>query len=209
MHYIFLNLYTQFSHAFHPQLTPPFLRLPGAVTTHLLSLVAKAGGGGVGARRDSWAPARSSCWVSLLVTEISWEDSLFISLDSQSSDRSKARWGHLLIGHFSLNFGLTLYGWAVPFHQSSPFHCLKKNKKKKLDWGCGRWHFSFLRNPSWGKWRNRKREMRFCFEMRPCFSEFSNDGVYLLPCPIPHLPVFGSQVWTRIGFPIVNHERYM
>lgn len=41
---------------------------------------------GVGARRDSWAPARSSCWVSLLVTEISWEDSLFISLDSQSSD---------------------------------------------------------------------------------------------------------------------------
>lgn len=74
---IFLNLCPQFSHAFQSQLTPPFSRLPGAVTTHLLSLVAKRGWGRVGARRDSWAPARSSCWVSLLVTEISWEDSLF------------------------------------------------------------------------------------------------------------------------------------
>lgn len=57
-------------------------------------------------RRDSWASARSSCSVSLLVTEISWEDRLFISLDPKSPDLRRGGGRTLARKGFSLSLGL-------------------------------------------------------------------------------------------------------
>lgn len=101
--------------------------------------------------------------------------------------RSKARWGHPPIGHFSLNFGLTLYGWAVPFHQSSPFHCLKKKKTRLRLWEVTSLisQKSLLRQV-----KKQKEENEVLFWNEVLFSEFSNGGVYLLPCPFPPPPIF-------------------
>lgn len=99
--------------------------------------------GGTVGRRAAGLLQRAAVGFHCFVTEISWEDSLFISLDPESPDlrqggptQAEGFWE----GQFSfvVKFELILYAYGSMLLSSNPLFI---SKNKTADWGCGRWHF--------------------------------------------------------------------